>query len=969
MIGLLPLSVGSAAADESSSIPCTGQAEQAADAVAQAASCSSPVELMSADTAYQTVHVNPDGTTTYDMGSEPVRTKVSGAWKPIDRSLVGGTGGIEVASPIAPMTFSDGTAGQPLAKIATGGHELSMDVPFDLPAPEISGSQLTYDDVLPGVDLIVTVDDDTAGFGEVLRVDSPQAAANPALAELEFPLATSGDLDVVSAGGGFEARDSAGEAVFTAPQPQMWDSSADGVIAQADAQTVLAAPFSLSDDEESASPRVEAPSAADVLGDDVAANRTVAPVEGDHVVQMQTTVTDQDVTVAPDGAMLTASGTTWPVFIDPKVKSKTPAEWVMIDSAAPDYTYYKFDPDQGMGLCDYAVTTACNKTRKQRVIWEFDDLDWLGDLAGADVTKATFKAFGTHSWDCTPRGVTAYVSKNISTGTTWNSNASLWGTGDYVAQQQITVAHKSACPDSPTRFVSWDITKAAKWAADTNKKSFAIGLKAHTEASMQEGWKRYRKDASISITIERAPYAPTDLKFTDPAGACTTTDSARPVLRTTTGALTLSAQLNDPDDNDSATQDQLKGHYEIFTVDGATKVWSYDMTSAHPARTPIPVSVTAGKLKDGVAYYFDAYATDSAGKSGPHSAKCEFYIETSPPSVAPGVTVVSGPYHNSTTPSGAVGTPGTFTFTNGGANDIVSYKYNFDDDAMTKAASPGANVTFTPTKPGKHTLYVESIDRAGWASDKHTEFVFYVRVTGVESEWRMTEGTGSTVVDAQHPGDVTRRLNLTAATWVDGPIGDLDGDGFADSSAVHFNGTAAQYGQTSSEPLATDQSFSVSVMVQIDAATRNATAVSVDGAHASAFQLAHRSGAECAGAPVNGCWSFFMNSADVARPTTTFVTAPDEVVTGQWTQLTGVYDATAKTATLYVCTPGTPDNPVAHTASFTTPWMAFGNFQVGRGRYNDAATDAWPGAIGAIHVYKGIESTTQIHDTCLGAGA
>ncbi|WP_284292710.1 LamG-like jellyroll fold domain-containing protein [Luteimicrobium album] len=900
------------------------------------------------------------------MGSEPVRTKVSGAWKPIDRSLVGGAEGIEVASPLAPMTFSDGTTGEPLATITTGGHELSMDVPFDLPAPEVSGSQLTYGDVLPGVDLIVTVDDDTAGFGEVLRVDSPQAAANPALDELEFPLATSDDLDVVSAGGGFEARDSAGEAVFTAPQPQMWDSSADGVIAQANAQAILAAPFGVTDDE-SAAPVVETPWAADVLGDDVAADRTVAPVEGDRVAQMQTTVTDQDVTIEPDDAMLTDSDTTWPVFIDPKVKAKTPAEWVMIESAWPDTTTYKFSPDQGVGLCDYAVTTACTKTNKQRLIWEFDDLDWLGDLSAADVTKATFKVFGTHSWDCTPRGVTAYVSKNISTGTTWNSNASLWGTGDYVAQQQITVAHKSGCPDSPTRFVSWDITKAAKWAADTNKSSFAIGLKAHTEASMQQGWKRYRKDASISITIERAPYAPTNLKFTDPAGACTTTDSARPVLRGDTP--TVSARLNDPDDNDSASQDQLKGHYAIYTVSGSSKVWSYDTTSFHNAQVDIPVKVSAGKLKDGVAYYFDAYATDESGKAGPVSTKCEFYIETSPPSVAPGVTVVSGPYHNSTTPSGAVGTPGTFTFTTGGANDIVSYKYNFDDDAMTKAASPGANVAFTPKEPGKHTLYVESIDRAGWASSKHAEFVFYVRVTGVESEWRMAENTGTTVADAQHPGDSSRALKLTGATWVDGPIGDLDGDGHADSHAIHFDGAAGHYAQTAFEPLATDRSFSVSAMVELDSAGRNATAVSVDGDHASAFQLAHRSGAECVGAPANGCWGFFMNGADAAKPTTTSVTAPDEVVTGQWVQLTGVYDATAKTATLYVCTPGSLTNPVANSAAFTTPWMAFGSLQVGRGLYNDAATDPWPGAIGPVHVYQGILSAGQIHDTCAGAGA
>jgi hypothetical protein len=88
----------------------------------------------------------------------------------------------------------------------------------------ITGDTAVYRDVLPDVDLKVTAQ--ALGFSEVLVVRSRTATRNPRLASLTFGLATKGVDVAAESTGGLAARDAKGAAVFTAPAPLMWDSSA-----------------------------------------------------------------------------------------------------------------------------------------------------------------------------------------------------------------------------------------------------------------------------------------------------------------------------------------------------------------------------------------------------------------------------------------------------------------------------------------------------------------------------------------------------------------------------------------------------------------------------------------------------------------------------------------------------------------------------------------------------------------------
>ncbi len=218
-------------AQAAAAAPCTKTASDAAKAAALAARCKTDVEVVSARTEWNTTVAQPDGSMRLDVSTGAVRTKTSGKWVAVDNAVEPAGGALRVVSAVAPMSFSDGSGGEPFATIERDGHELSFEMPFDLPKPTVDGPQVTYGDVLPGVDLVVTVNADATGFSEVLRVESAKAAADPRLRDLRFAVESSAGIEVKPQDGGFVAADAKGRAVFSSPTPAMWDSSAVQVAA------------------------------------------------------------------------------------------------------------------------------------------------------------------------------------------------------------------------------------------------------------------------------------------------------------------------------------------------------------------------------------------------------------------------------------------------------------------------------------------------------------------------------------------------------------------------------------------------------------------------------------------------------------------------------------------------------------------------------------------------------------------
>ncbi|MBD7917822.1 DUF4214 domain-containing protein [Cellulomonas sp. Sa3CUA2] len=889
-------------------------------AVAVAVECDREVEVLDARSEWATTFALPDGSMRLDTSIAAVRTDVSGEWAPVDASVVEGEGGLQVASAVTPMTFSDGSDGAPLARIERDGHEVVFDAPFDLPAPSVDGSQVTYAEVLPGVDLVVTVNEDATGFSEVLRVESPEAAANPALAELTFDVETSDGIDLKATDGGFVAADETGEPVFTSPVPTMWDSS-------------------------TAAPGWTGAAAAP----DADADATVAPAPGAAVAEMASTVAPESVTITPDADLLRDAGTQWPVFIDPGISGRLhhyTAVRTVIGSA------FNYAGDEGVGLCDRGATTTCSHTFRSRVLWMFADLQTVGNLEPGDVQSAVFAATGTHSYSCTPMPVTLHAVADFDAGTVYP------GGGYWKALQTQTITHRAGCgAGKEPRRIEFDATQQARDVAAANTGVASFGMAA--DESSMASWKRYAWDASFSVTYNRAPSAPANARTTAPDTGCVV-GTGRPYIRYLRPA--LRAVLSDPDGGN------VQAHIDVVDLGTGAKVWDPAHFAAQGSGVEHALQIPENVLKDGRSYRWSIQAWDGQ-QFGP-SASCEFTVDLTAP-VTPVVTPVTGNnlavYSEGPVLAGGVGHEGRFTFADGGSTDVQYYRYTFLGQPQ-RTVPVGSTVPFVPTEVGSQTLTVESIDRAGWVSPARL-YRFTVNFPALSDAWHLDETGGTT---AANVNGSTRVLTRSSGTT------DVDGLG-----ATHFGRTAdralqfdaASDAAVSSQPVVrTDGSYSVMATVRLDDVAGTYVAVSQSGAQTSGFALGHRADPECPEGTDGHCWAFWATGTDSASATPVVVRSDVPARAGQWVQLTGIRNAGTGELDLAVCAYGepeelmTPQPVLAGAVAAPTGWAAGGAFQVGRGGTTAAPQQGWKGAVNQVRTYTGPLTILKLRQSCGNVG-
>ncbi|NTW38812.1 MAG: LamG domain-containing protein [Cellulomonadaceae bacterium] len=885
-------------------------------------------------TSWQTTYAQPDGNMRLDVTTAAVRARKNGEWVPVDSSVVAGPVGLAVAAAVTPMTFSGGDDGLPLATIERDGHTLSLDVPFDLPEPAVDGNQLTYEDVLPDVDMIVTVNSDATGFTEVLRVGSPEAATDPRLDRLTLPLKLSAGLDVVPSDGGAEARTSTGELVFAIPTPRMWDSSVAGPTGPAMRPTE-GSPQDLFYGVGTRAEEVEGHRP----------DRAVAPLGGETVVGMPIEVSDGALSVRPDEALLTAPETTWPVYIDPGATAIL-NQYAAVRTVVGTKTGWS---NEGVGLCSQASASDCTATFKSRLLWRFQDMGPIGALDPGNIISATFSVYGQHSYSCTPQPVSLYRVNDFNAGSVG------WDGGFLALQSTVTVAHKATCAGQPDRWIEFPAAEAAQAVAGVDASVLAVGLVAN-EGSMAY-WKRYRWDARYSVVYNRAPSSPSDVRIDNPSTPCVT-GAGRPYIRSTTP--TIAATLSDPDG------DNLYGQFDVINLANGARVWGPRNTAAQGSGARHAAFVDSG-LVDGGTYRFQVAPVDTSyGWAGSTSA-CEFVVDTTRP-VSPTITPVPGQpaVYLEGRSAGGLGQTGSFTLAPGASADVVGFQYSFNSGSLgaTVSVSPGASLTvpFTPTQyAGVQVLRVASVDRAGNVSDTRL-YSFIVKFPGV---WRLDEGNGTAAAGTGYTG---QRFPLTVSpstTWVGGMLAE---SGFSSTDKALLFDAASDVASTSGPVIATDVSYSVMAFVKADAATGTATAVSQDGTTTSQFELGLLHDASCPTS--NGtCWVFGVAATDSSSPGVVRAMSTVPVQVGQWFHLVGI--RRAGQIELSVCALGAGDSllvspqPVlSGQVPLSSTWRATGAMRVGRGFAGGSATHPWLGTVDNVQVMDGPASVGKLRTAC-----
>lgn len=346
-------------------------AEARADAVAAmitAQATDQPVEDLSARTETSSTYANPDGSWTIEQTSQPIRVQSgNGTWSEVETALV--ERGSVYRSASVPTDISFGGGGNSI--IATldgvGAGQLEWTWPEELPRPIVDGSTLTYPDVLPNADLVITAQ--VAGFSQSVVLRAPPESPR----QFDIPISVRGaDLNT-TVQDGLSVKSPTGNKLAVAPAPLMWDSAA-------------------SVDEDALVKRVDL---------------SVDKVGG----------TEQYV-LRPDSEFLTDPGTDYPVVIDPTFTTYgTGDAWVQNSQYTSAQT----------STSELRVGTYDGGTHKARSFLRFNGGDWKNKhIINAELRMRNFQSLSCASSPIRVNRITEPWSfANLS----WANQPSFTGTG------------------------------------------------------------------------------------------------------------------------------------------------------------------------------------------------------------------------------------------------------------------------------------------------------------------------------------------------------------------------------------------------------------------------------------------------------------------------------------------------------------------------------------------------------------
>lgn len=762
------------AAMPGSAAPVSGQpaARQTEEvrALAAAAESGERVELLSKRGEKMQTFANPDGSFTQDAYAVAQFVRQEGKLVSFDTRLKANSdGSLSPKATAVKVTFSGGGKG-PLVSVERDGRSMSWSWPKPLPKPVVDKDSVTYVNVLPDVDLKLRAG--TAGFGELLIVRSAEAAAHPDLATLKFSLSSSGLNVRTDNAGNMRATDPAGQEVFTAPTPLMWDSTPEPT----------AAPFSGRATPEPKRNEFEAPAGA-------------------HDSAMTVKLSGSELTLTPDPKVLKGPGTTYPVYIDPPVQGAREA-WAIVTDRYPTGAFYNGNgwlEGDGNNYTVFARVGDPGDTRS-RSFFQMDTNNlWNTNKI---ITSSTFRIQNSYSYSCNARSVELWDTGTISSSTTWENQPSWMARVDSVNDSK---GYSSSCPGGNLAF---DVTSAAQDAKSQKWNNFTLGLRAGSEGDSYS-YKRFdARTAVMSTNYNTVPNPPTSLD-TVPSTGCKT---AAPFGAVGNTDVYLTALVSDAEGGTVNAEFRLWGSNDL-SADGAIFDQTVAATSGTVARVKVPKTTLTAKeaIAKGIFRWSVRVSDNIVWSSWTPGTPCGFLFDSARPSNPPGVSSTQFPNGSAGWPlnTGQIRTAGTFTFTANGVTDVARYEYWTDSDTTRRSVSPAspggsASASITPTVVGANRLYVASRDKADNSSDRQV-YLFYANGLTVPDKPRDINGTGGADLWAiSGSGTLTRHFgasdgSLTKATksaatgnWTGSQITHYDdwtGDAFVDLIALQKDTT------------------------------------------------------------------------------------------------------------------------------------------------------------------------------------
>ncbi|MFJ3233518.1 hypothetical protein [Streptomyces sp. NPDC086787] len=698
------------------------------------------VDGLTTDNA-QTV-ANPDGTFTMTQNAEPVRARHNGSWVAIDTRLVKrADGGFAARADIADIEFSGGGTA-PLVRMARDGKQVALTWPTALPTPVVSGDTATYREVLPGVDLAMTARRD--GFGEVLVVKTPAAAANPKLASLKLGTRTVGLTLRQGADGSATATDSAGTTVFRADRPLVWDSSAavPGTTPPRHAtRPVPGARVPAASVRSADRAAVAAPAAgtAKAPAGDPTRSDFRRPGSHAHVTTMPAKLDKAHLTLAPGAFLKSAKSLTFPLYVDPAWSGNpSVSAWAAINSNGGKWTS---GDDAPLGLNNWSGCGSwCGSVG--RAYFEMN----ASGFQGAKVTDAHFYPYFTWAANSAAEPTQIWLDPDFPSNLSWSNKPTSSSPSTYVTEVKSCIGHHSSsgCPQGTVDFT---VTSAAQTAAGGGRRDLEVD--AADEGDTYQ-WKRIDPSRTKwSVTYFRAPTI-NSCCSTSP----TVTDGGTTFA--TSGNPTMKALGTDSDGENVRTGYELSN----WANGAATTSVKTGMYSAYSS-TGAAFTYNGAALTDGNTYAWRAVSESQQGDmSSAWTGWQVFKVDTQ----APNPPTVSSPQFPAKMYGASLSDVGGFDFTNDLTDNVKGYIFSMDGDlgsTVYNAASPPptwtgsgtpaagkvywltadngngtgavkvnapARATLTPKTAGPHRIFAKAVDQAGHTSGESVD-LFYAGVT------------------------------------------------------------------------------------------------------------------------------------------------------------------------------------------------------------------------------------------------
>ncbi|MEV0645640.1 LamG-like jellyroll fold domain-containing protein [Phytomonospora sp. NPDC050363] len=806
-------------------------------AQALAAVCGFSVEVLDLATESTKVMAEPDGSFSMSSTGDVSRAEKDDAWRPIDTTLVQGSDGkFRPAVSTADVEFSAGGAAT-FAVMRGSGADFSLSWPTALPQGVASGDSVTYPEVLPGVDLVARAT--ATGFSHVLVVKTPDAAANPAVREVDYRIGGSATLREFGNGLVIDGPEGV---LASAPSAHVWDSNLGDSAPQTRGLAT----------EEPGTSALESESSPSGPGDAA----TVAPAD--------VVLSEESLTIVPEPGVLDSG--VFPVYIDPTYE-KSPMKWIPVNDNQPNTSWTSgsaFPRETARIGSDWDSPGSI-----WRAHFQFD----VTSLKGKRITGTpVVDVYATHSGWCGGQNVEIWQTSSIDNSTTtWNGMKESWLHGDPLQTKAFKANDACTDPQESNHSVLYTasgIKTHVQRHADSNYSWITFGFRVPSESDKQ--WAKLKpSDVTLKATYENRPSNPVAIESV-PGGKCQMGITGPP-SGTTAGPAstspgpwinnrtpTLVGKGTDPDN--------LKVEFDLDgPTSPAVKVISATSNTAVNWKTPV--------LTDG-SYSWRARASDNA-QSTSWTKPCYFKLDSVRPT-QPTVQRTSGP------PVG--GEPVSLTLgSTDAASGVASFAYGVNEEVArtsVAAVSSAVSITFTP-QTGWSVVYIWAVDKAGNYSARVTYDFMLGEIIAAEpaGAWRFS---GDLLDDSGNRNDLV--ADATGTTWT----ADRAGHG---SAAIGLDGTGCA---RSSAIVRTDAAYSVAGWARVANKNSYHTLVSQSGVERGAFSLHHTDTANA------DRWRFSLAQTDNGTTEFESLTSSVAVGVGEWHHIAATVDPVAKSMKMYL---------------------------------------------------------------------